>query len=43
MFIVFIYRQVDDETYHWRQNSLGKDFYKDDGNLSSQYVCIFDN
>lgn len=35
-----IYRQVDDE-YHWRQNSLGKDFYKDEINSSGQYVCIF--
>ncbi|XP_015378498.1 PREDICTED: myb-like protein F, partial [Diuraphis noxia] len=28
--------QVDDE-YHWRQNSLGKDFYKDEINSSGQY------
>lgn len=38
-FLIF-YRQGDDETYHWRQNSLGKDFYKDDINSSGQYVCI---
>jgi len=37
---LIFYRQGDDETYHWRQNSLGKDFYKDENNLSGQYVCI---
>jgi len=37
--LLLFYRQLDDE-YHWRQNSLGKDFYKDEINSSGQYVCI---
>lgn len=35
------FRQIDDESYSWGQKSLGKDFYKDDINLSGQYVSLF--
>lgn len=40
-YYLFIFRQVDDESYSWGvQKSLGKDFYKDDINSSGQFVSV---
>lgn len=42
LLFIFFFRQVDDESYSWGgKKSLGKDFYKDDINLSGQYVSVF--
>lgn len=32
---------MDDESYSWGQKSLNKDYYKDEINLSGQYVSVF--